>query len=186
VAQTSPQEALLVEDQVHFAPVHPLRLATVDLSSGKTQELYPPDGDPLRAAFSRELKKHLPDEAWCREHNTACNPEVFEEQLAYTPLPGGSGATLALLVTYSSVSFGEAAGRDVGDRTVAYVYRRGPEGWTYCQEELADAEVQPRIAQLLKEFHAATRGCTDQKPVKVAPVDSVFSQFSSVGAALRP
>ena len=175
VAKLGPHDVLMEEDEIHFAPVHPLRLAVFNLPSGKMQEVYPPDGDPLRARFSSELSHHLPSKAWCAEHNHPCDPGSFDEDLRDPAYADASGTRVAFIVTFSAEGFGDDAARSIGLRSAMYVYRREEDGWSYCQQEIAGDEVEKRQAQLHSDFESATESCSAATKVTVARVDSPFS-----------
>ena len=175
VAQLGPRGLLLEEDQIHFAPVHPLRLTVFDLASGQMQEIYPPDNDSLRARFSKDLSSHLPPRSWCAEHNHPCDPASFDEELRNPVFAQASGTRVAFIVTFSAERFGDDAARSIGLRSAMYVYRREEDGWSYCQQELAGDEVEKRQAQLHSDFEAATESCSAATKVTVARVDSPFS-----------
>jgi len=174
VAPLGPNQVLLEEDEVHFAPVHPLRLEVAALDSVREKEVYPPDGDPLRAAFSRDLRQHLPPQSWCQEHDHPCDPGQFDEGIAGDAASDAAGAQFAFVVTYDATSFGDEADRLVGTRSTLYVYRKTAKGWAYCQQALPAAEAQARQNLLKADFEAATSACTKTSDVTVKPVDSAF------------
>ena len=174
VAPLGTSQVLLEDDEVHFAPVHPLRLQVVALDSAQAKEVYPPDGDALRAAFSRDLSQHLPPESWCQEHDHPCDPAQFDEGIAGDAASDAAGAQFAFVVTYDAASFGDDADRLVGARSALYVYRKTAKGWAYCQEPLPGAEAQARQKLLKTNFEAATSGCTKSSDVTVKPADSAF------------
>ena len=186
VARLGSAGVLLEEDEVHFAAVHPLRLEVFDLARGRTREVYPPDGDALRAQFSRELKQHLPPESWCQEHDHPCDASSFDEELGEAVLADGVGTKFGLIVTYDAGGFGDEAGRAIGGRAVLYVYRRSADGWTYCQERLTENEVQSRQRRLKDDLEAVAAGCTQGATVKVTPKDSPFSQVPDGGRVAVP
>jgi hypothetical protein len=175
-AQLGAQQVLIAEDEIHFAPVHPVRLGVFDLATGKWQEVYPPDGDPLRAAFSMELGQHLPPKSWCMEHDRPCDPTSFDEDVNYPVAVDPTGNAFSFVATYSAFAFGEDADREMGSRSVLYTYQRTEQGWSYCQEELADDEVDGRLKELKAGSSEAVRACGAPRPVKVKPVDSPFPQ----------
>ena len=186
VAQLGQDAILLEEDEIHFASVHPLRLAVFDPAAGLAQEVYPPDGDPLRERFSSDLNQHLPTAAWCREHNHPCDPSSFDEDLGEAAYADSEGRKFAFVASYDAGGFGDAAERAVGIRSVLYVYRRSGEGWTYCQDPLSNLEVETRQELLKNNFEQATGRCTHGTDVKVRPVASPFSDIPVGGRAARP
>jgi hypothetical protein len=186
VARLGTAGVLLEEDEVHFAPVHPLRLEVFDLAGGRRQEVYPPDGDALRAQFSRELRPHLPSDSWCREHNHPCDASSFDEELGEAVFADAAGTKFGLIVTYDAGGFGEDAGRVIGSRSVLYIYRRSADSWTYCQERLSENEVESRQRRLKDDLEAVAAGCMQGTAVKVTPKDSPFSQVPAGGRVAAP
>lgn len=177
VARLGPHGILFEEDEIHFAPAHPMRLEVYALDTGRMQEVYPPDGDPLRAQFSRDLKQHLPPESWCREENHNCDTSFFDEDRNGSVWSDAAGTKFAFVAYYGAAGFGEEADREIGTRSVLYVYRRRAEGWIYCEEELSDEEVHGRQEQLKHNFEEATQHCSRELDVTVKPHDSPFSHL---------
>ena len=175
LAQLGPNTMLMHEDRVHFVSTHSARLAVVDLGRNETQEVYPPDGDPLRAAYSKDLKSHLPPQETCAARNWGCDPDTFEEDLVNPVFADASTGRFAFVMTYAPDAFGDEAERAIGRRSVLYVYRRSAEGWTYCQQELSDQDIKSRMAALEGDFQAQVKGCATESVVKVAPKDSPFT-----------
>jgi hypothetical protein len=175
VAALGVHEIVAEEDEVHFAPVHPLRLEIVDLETGREQEIYPPDGDPLRQQFSRDLGRYLPPKSWCNEHDHPCDPGSFDEDLRETVAADAAGTKIAFVATYDASGFGDDAERAIGTRSVLYVYRRTESGWNYCQQQLADGTVESMERRLKSDFDQVVQGCSGGREVKVTPVDSPFA-----------
>jgi hypothetical protein len=65
----------------HFVAVHPTTLWVYNPADKASAQLYPQPNDPQRAAFSAELSKHIPAQDYCREHNLACDPNVFSSDV---------------------------------------------------------------------------------------------------------
>ena len=175
VAQLGADGFVLQRDEVHFAPVHPAHLAVFDLPAGRQHEVYPPDGDVLRAEFSRDLKQHLPAENWCREHNHSCDPASFDEEVGESVVADASGSVFAFVMTYDSGGFGDNTASAVGSRLALYVYRRKGEGWTYCQQPLPASLANDTTQALKRDMEGAIAGCREFKDVTVAPRNSPFS-----------
>ena len=91
VREVLPGQVVLTENMIHFAPVHPERLQLANLRSGARMELYPPQGDVLRAAFAREHATHMPPRATCDQMNDPCTPELYDEAIDFVDEDGYGG-----------------------------------------------------------------------------------------------
>ena len=70
----APGQIVMIENMIHFAPVHPERLQLVDLHSGAIQELYPPKNDQAREHLAGEHARHMPSKELCMRMNDPCAP----------------------------------------------------------------------------------------------------------------
>ncbi len=70
----APGQIVMIENMIHFAPVHPERLQLVDLHSGAIQELYPPKNDQAREHLAGEHARHMPSKELCMSMNDPCAP----------------------------------------------------------------------------------------------------------------
>lgn len=125
-------EVAFVEDMVHFSPAHAERIMLADLRTGASQELYPPKGDALRAAFSEKHSERLPPPDVCAAMNDLCDPDTFDEDVESAP---GDMPDRFLLRVRRSAS--HVTKKDEGPETVLseeamYVFERRKEGWFYC------------------------------------------------------
>ena len=66
---------------IHFAPTHWLEVYMYDPRSGVDRQIYPlkPYGEP-RVTFMKAVEQAYArtGDAWCREHNHHCDPELFD------------------------------------------------------------------------------------------------------------
>ncbi len=143
-------EVIFSEDMVHFAPAHPERLMLVDLRSGAAQELYPPKGDALRAAFAREHKKHMPAPEVCAAMNDPCRPDYYDEaiELRNDNAPERFTIRVSRDAVHAMTKDGDPDSV-VSDHAL-YVYQRQNGRWFYCAVPLSDAagetpECQPSL-----------------------------------------
>jgi hypothetical protein len=171
------------EDQVHFQPVHPLRLRFVDLKNQSAPEIYPPDHDSLREKFAAELRKHVPSHAWCADNNNPCDPLNFEEEIRDDVMPDPSGTGFAFIVHRTADGFGDAALASVSESNAVYIYRKRFNGWEYCARGLRGDEQDNVSAQLKSDYVTATKSCSTFQPVTVKPKESPFSKFEIKPAA---
>jgi hypothetical protein len=132
---------VMVEDMVHWAPVHPGRVETVDLDTGATQELYPPKDDDLRRRFAREHLLHMPSKEICKQlRDDPCDPGLYYEDVTFLN-PVGEGR-FALVVNreadHATKRDGEPA--IVASEQALYLYLQGKTGWLYCDVKLSEDE----------------------------------------------
>jgi len=132
VHQVGPGQVVFIENMIHFAPAHPERLQLADLRTGKRIELYPPQGDPLRAAFAHEHDEHMPSEAACAKMDDPCEPELYDEDIEFLDSDGHG-------------NFGFTVRRDAGNNeepesgiseVALYRYAWNGSEWKYCAEKL--------------------------------------------------
>lgn len=177
-AAPDPTRAIFIEDVVHFAAVHPLRLHLIEVASGSDVRLYPPDGDEMRKAFSSEIALHMPSQKWCSEHNNPCDPQQFDESVNAAPKSGEAGNLVAFSVTYDSAPFGQATEDKVGQTQVLYIYRRVAGQWTYCDREVTGNEADELGSLIQMQLPSVTKTCTEKKKLEVkAPADAPFERF---------
>jgi hypothetical protein len=163
--QVAPNQIVLIEDMIHFAPVHPERLQLGDLSRRTTLELYPPAGDVLREQFSQQHAKHMPPPQTCQRMNDPCSPALFDEDIR-TIFADGNGR-FALLVDQSAshVTLEDQQADLVLSQTVLYVYQRAQSGWLYCEEKLDNSEAVQLASLLARSAQTVASRCMPHLPV---------------------
>jgi hypothetical protein len=89
--------------QIHFAPTHWLEVYMYDPSSGVDRKIHPlkPYGEP-RLAFMKSMKRAYAraGEAWCRENNHHCDPELFDSSWQGSWAVNEHGRTAAFVVQF--------------------------------------------------------------------------------------
>ncbi len=155
---------LIIENMIHFAPVHPERLQLTDLLTGKTQELYPPKGDLLRTKLARENKRQMPSQATCMQTNDPCNPQLFDEDIR--SLATDEKGQFAFIAEQSASHATKAATPPeiVASQAVFYLYKLVQGSWRYC-ERAADASEASSGSPL--DWNAALARC--QPTLAVVP-----------------
>jgi hypothetical protein len=129
--EIAPDTVAYVEDQVHFAPQHPSRLALADLRTGIKQELYPSKNDPLRKAFADMHEKHMPPQPDCQQANDPCDPDVYDEDIEFVdPTSDGFRIRVTRRAEHDWVT--KDAVVEVPFQIATYRYRRTASGWMYC------------------------------------------------------
>lgn len=123
--------AIVRESEVHFAAVHPMRIAVYDLRHDRLTEVYPPAQDAYRQQFSAALQEHMPGEDWCRTHNASCDPRDFDAELAGQVAVNEAAKVFGFVACYDAGGFGEEAGKQVQPLAIAYVYRLRHGRWEY-------------------------------------------------------
>ena len=173
MAKLGASRALVEEDMVHAAAIHSGRLEILDLLTGKLQEVYPPEPDPLRLKFSRELRQHATADSPC----VSCNPKLFNDDVSGPVSSNVTGSAFAFVATFDAKGFGEKAEQEVGKRSVLYVYRRQLDGWYFCEQEVSDLELQAVKSAVKGDLEDVAQRCNAVRPVKVAPLESPFAKY---------
>lgn len=161
----APGQLVMIEDMVHFAPVHPERLQLVDLHKWTDSELYPPKGDILRRKLAVAHAAKMPTETECTAHNESCEAAIFNEEISAFHSNGhGRFAFIAHQSASHTPKDGDTP-ETVAAQTVLYVYQQKGTGWNYCQQELKEAEVEALSKSLDAEFNEAAHRCVPAKVV---------------------
>ena len=110
--------------EIHFQATHPLRLAVLDLATGRESDLFPPADDRLRKQFQQRLAA-LRNDDWCREHDASCDPQQMSMELGKIAVNAHAQAA-AFEVTFSAEGFGPAAEAQLGNEKCFYVFKLAP------------------------------------------------------------
>jgi hypothetical protein len=121
--------AIVQWGQIHFAAVHPMRIAVYDLRRDRLTEVYPSAQDIYRQQFSRELQSHMPSQDWCRTENAPCDPRNFDAELVGHVAVNEAAKVFGFVARYDAGGFGEEAAKQVQPMAVAYVYRLRGKRW---------------------------------------------------------
>jgi len=167
VREIAPGQLVFIENMMHFAPVHPERLQVVDLNSGKRIELYPPQGDAMRAAFAEEHGKRMPPQNICTEMNDPCRPELYDESIQF--IDNDQGANLAFRVHRDAAhaTAKEQPPESVLSAAALYRYALKEGTWMYCEQALP----------YKTPTHQDDAGCTPDLPVTPDMSNADFSPF---------
>ena len=171
----APAQVVFIENMVHFAAVHPERLAFLDLATGRKAELYPPKGDLLRTAFAHEHAKGIPSAATCAAMNDPCRPELYDETIVVL---GGDGAgAFALAVSRAAVHAAKEGqpGQTVAAEDALYVYAPSGDKWNYCEQKLTPAEAQSLAQSRIESNPDIRQRCTPNFPVEPDRSNADFS-----------
>ena len=143
IRRVAPNQIVMIEDMMHFAPVHPERLEFVDLHTGAARELYPPKGDVLRKHFAHENEIHMPSEEICQQlENDLCDPDLYDEDIR---ILGSDGKGKFALVIYREAAHETMKDDDQASaiyQSVLYLYQKGKSGWLYCEKQLSADEAK--------------------------------------------
>jgi hypothetical protein len=105
-----PNDSIVYDrSQVHFAPTHWVEIFMYDPASGVDRQIYPlKPYDQPRLAFMREMKKAYDraGEAFCRENNHHCNPELFDSSWGSSWVVDREAGTFAFLVRFGTGDIG--------------------------------------------------------------------------------
>jgi hypothetical protein len=123
--------AIVQRNEIHFAAVHPMRIAVYDLRSGRPTEVYPPAQDAYRQQFSQALQSHMPSQDWCRTENTPCDPRNFDADVMGEVAVNESVNVFGFVARFEAEGFGQEAARQVQPLEVAYIYRHCDDRWEH-------------------------------------------------------
>lgn len=165
--EIGPDQVVFIENMVHFAPQHPERLRFVNLRSGKTQELYPLNGDTLRAEFARLNEAHMPTRAACAQANDPCAPDIFDETIQF--ISSSEAGAFEIQVNRNTSHPGVANWRmeNLLAASTKYIFRRTSKGWLYCETQVENSDQ-----------------CTPNLPV-IADTSGETSPFPEIGRRVR-
>ncbi len=142
VAQLSPLHLLLRASEVHFLPVHPVRLQVLDLVTRSTEDIYPSLRDELRAQYSRLIRDRISPQ-WCMDHNAQCDPENFDVEITGAVASNERARVFGFRARFDATGFGESVTSRVPPQNVVYLFRHDGAHWRY--HEFTDAEFQRRF-----------------------------------------
>ena len=177
----APNQVVLIEDMIHFSPVHPERLQLADLKQGTTTELYPPQQDVMRAKLARENAAHMPTRDVCMKMNDPCDLHLFDEEIL--GIATGDGGHFALIVNQSAshaILRGEPP-VTVASQSALYIYAPSDHGWAYCETEMSNEEATMRTQASMTrswQFNDTAERCTPSLPVLPDMSTSVMNPFS--------
>lgn len=178
--QIAPAQAVFVENTVHFAPAHPERLALADLRTGKNTELYPPEGDLLRAAFAHEHARHIPSQDTCAATNDPCQPELYDEDVTFLGADEQGSFAIAVQRDAAHAAAENETRESVASAAAVYLYAPAgsasgskasgpaapaPTRWLYCEQPLAADEAQALSGNRGQSWDAVKDRCIPTLPV---------------------
>lgn len=123
--------ALVQRSEIHFAAVHPMRIAVYDLRREQAAGVYPPVQDTYRRQFSRALQSHMPSDDWCRIANAQCDPRNFDAELVDTVAVNEAAKVFGFVARCDAGGFGDEGATPVKPLEVAYVYRLRAGRWEH-------------------------------------------------------
>jgi hypothetical protein len=170
-----PNQLILVENMVHFAPIHAERLRVLDILSPGSQEIYPIKGDVLRAHFVHEHKKLMPLAKTCKLFNDPCNPELFYEEVGSFASDGHGKVALLASLDASHATEKKKPPFTVLSQSILYIYQRDKNGWIYCEQPVDKSEANTLGKEMSGHFEKVVGHCV---PNSLVVPDMTTSQFS--------
>lgn len=146
--------ALVQRGEIHFAAVHPMRIAVYDLRRDRLTQVYPPAQDVYRRQFSLALQSHMPSDDWCRTEDAPCDPRNFDADLMGEVAVNESVKVFGFVARCDAGGFGQEAARQVQPLAVAYVYRLRGRRWQHREflpERLMDLFGVETVGELVRE-----------------------------------
>ena len=179
--QVAPDQVLLIEDMIHFSPVHPERLQLANLKQGTTMELYPPQQDAMRAKLAKENAAHMPTRDICMKMNDPCDAHLFDEEIL--SIATGTGGRFALIVNQSAshATAPEEPPSTFASQSALYIYAPGDQLWNYCEVEIGrdEAAMRTQTSQTRAwQFSETEERCIPSWPVLPDMSTSVINPFS--------
>jgi hypothetical protein len=124
------------KSEVHFAVTHPMEIAIYDLGTGRETQIYPPSRDAIRHEYEERIRRLMPGEDWCREHNSPCDPAEFSSELSEKVALNERTHSLAFVAQFDALGLipREAANRSPElNMKAVYVFRLGPGPIRHCE-----------------------------------------------------
>lgn len=148
VGMMAPDLAIVRKSEIHFAPIHAVRLEAYDAARDRATLLFPPPQAPLRAEISAALKRYL-SEPWCMSHNSPCDPGYFNTDLRGEVAVNAEARTFGFETISDANGFGDEAERRIQPQTLAYIFRERAGAWE-------SRELDPR--ELTRRFGVSSIG----------------------------
>lgn len=161
----APGQVVIIENMIHFAPVHPEKLQFNDLRSGLNTELYPPKNDALRAKLAAENAAHMPSQETCTRMNDPCDPAVFDEDISAFQTDGKDRFAFIATQSANHATKEEEPPETVASQSVLYVYSRDQNKWLYCEQELEQSVIELLSSGQTTRFEDMAAHCTPNLPV---------------------
>lgn len=116
------------ESMVHFAPIHPARVAIYNPRLRQRTLIYPAPADSARELFSAQLRKYMPPREYCAHQNIPCDPSEFSTDLQDLTV-NESDRSFTFQIQMTPENFGEQAERSVPSQAVQYKFRLEDGKW---------------------------------------------------------
>jgi len=111
--------------QVHFATVHPSRIAVYSEHNRKDFTIFPPQTEsPVRARLTAALRDFFQThQDYCVKANDPCDPAEFDSALAGKIALDEREHAIAFVISYELQGYGQDQSKPSGPSQVTYVYR---------------------------------------------------------------
>lgn len=163
VQRVAMNQLVIVENMVHFAPVHPERLQWADLSKNIALEIYPLQNDILRNQFSEDYSKQMP--AACKKSLELCGYGRFDEGCTYL---GGDGQGRFVFQCGRSASYQTKEMKEpvnYASDSAIYIFDHSPNGWVHCEQAISEDEATALDTEGTKGYDKIKSRCTPKLPV---------------------
>jgi len=178
ISRVARNQIVMVENMMHFAPVHPERLEFVDLHTGANTELYPPKGDTLRERFALESEKHMPSVEVCKQlENDLCDPKLYDEDVSFLGSDGNGRFALVAARDASHATKKDEVPVTVASESALYIYQQGKSGWLYCEMQVSEDEAKALIGQDKNGYDSVKARCIPNLPVVADMTTAGFNPF---------
>jgi hypothetical protein len=175
--EIAPNQLVVVENVIHFAPIHAERLRLLNLQHPGSEEIYPLKGDALRAHFIREHKKLMPLDKICSLHYDPCNPELFDEEAGNFASDGHGKIALLASLDASHATEKKKPPFTILSQSILYIYQQNKNGWLYCEQMVENSEAKILGKEMSGHFEFVANRCKPNLPVGPDMTTSGFSPF---------
>jgi hypothetical protein len=175
ILRVAPNQIVVAEDMMHFAPIHPERLQYIDLNTGASLEIYPLTNDALRNRFVDDYPKRAPEV--CNRTPELCGNGDFDEGCSYL---GGDGQGKFSFECDRSASYQTKEGEDSVDYasdSAIYIFAHGPSGWIHCEQLISGDEANALEKLKGRGYDKVKARCVPNLPVIPDMSTSEFSPF---------
>lgn len=92
--------------EIHFAPTHHAEISVYDRKQNRDVKIYPMKPyQRIRTGHINKVRVAWSDEAWCREHNHHCNPELFDNDVRPPIFLNDATSSIAFVAAFDNTNY---------------------------------------------------------------------------------
>lgn len=150
VGKLNDDELIYERNEVHFAAVHPTRIALYDLRSRQNILLFP--RTPHRSIWNARVEQmkefYRSRQSWCKANNDPCDPEEFDSALVGDVATDDKEKAAAFVISFEQIQVFDGEQKPSGPKQVVYVYRNADDESKLEYREMMMSEVQARFGKM--------------------------------------